>query len=331
MNTRTYDLISLGEPLLRLSPPRNTQLRCAASLDVMPAGSQMNVAANLAGLGWRTALLTKLPDNALGRLMRDACLGYGVDVSHVQMVPGAKMGLTFVEFAAAPRTPLALYDRSGSAASSIGPADFDWDALLAKTEYAYTDGIFPALSESCRAAAGAFVSSAKKAGCLVVFDVNYRRHLCAPEQACAIMEPLLAQTDIAVVNRDVCESVFALDGDDERLPAAFQERFGCQVVCLTSRQTFGSDYGSWRSLALDGGEIVEGKEQEFDIVDRYGTGDAWLAAFLYARRLKDTAYALSFANAALALAHTVFGDVVRFTPEQIEAVMDGRADPNPRR
>ena len=331
MNTRTHDLISLGEPLLRLSPPRNALLRCAASLDVMPAGSQMNVAANLALLGWRTALLTKLPDNALGQLMRDACRGYGVDVSHVQMVPDAKMGLTFVEFAAAPRTPLAVYDRAGSAASTIGPADFDWDSLLPATEYAYTDGIFPALSDSCRAAAGAFVSSAKKAGCLVVFDVNYRRHLCSPEQARAIVEPLLAQVDVAVVNRDVCENLFSLAGDDERLVRAFHGRFGCRVVCLTSRQTFGGQRGMWKSLALDGGEVLEGKAQRFDVVDRYGTGDAWLAAFLYARRLKGTAYALSFANAALALAHTVFGDVVRFTPEQIEAVMDGRASLNPQR
>jgi 2-dehydro-3-deoxygluconokinase len=331
MSARAYDMISLGEPLLRLSPPHHVPLRRAASLDMLPAGAQMNLAADLALLGWRTALLTKLPDNPLGLLVRDACIAYGVDVSRVQMVPGAKMGLTFVEFAAAPRTPLTVYDRAGSAASTIGPADFDWDSLLASTEHAYTDGIFPALSESCRAAAGAFVGAAKKVGCVVVFDVNYRRHLWSPRQARAGLEPLLAQVDVAVVNRNVCEQLFSLAGDDERLLREFRDRFGCQVVCLTSRQSFGSTRGGWSSLALDGAQVLAGKPQEFEVVDRYGTGDAWLAAFLYGRRLKGTAYALSFANAAVALAHTVFGDVVRFTPEQIEAVMDGRASPNPQR
>ncbi len=35
------------------------------------------------------------------------------------------------------------------------------------------------------------------------------------------------------------------------------------------------------------------------------------------------------ANAAIALAHTTFGDVVRMTPAEIETVMDGRASINP--
>jgi len=322
---RRYDLVSLGEPLLRLSPPGFGQLRAASTLEIRPCGAQANLPANLAVLGWQTALLTKLPDNPLGQLVFEAYRSHGVDVAWVRSVPGGKMGLTFVEFAAAPRTPLAIYDRVGSAASTIGPEDFDWPAILSQAEFAYTDGIFPAISPSCLAATQAFVSAARKAGCTVVLDVNYRRSLWPVEQARAALEPLLEQVDILVTNRDVSERLFGLSGDNEALLRASAARFGCKVVCLTSRQTFPGNRGSWQSWALEGTELMQGRRQEFDIVDRYGTGDAWLAGFLYARCLHGTAYALEFANAAIALAHTAFGDVVRMSSEQIEAVMEGRA------
>ena len=111
-----YDVVTLGEPLLRLSPPGKCQLRRTSSLHLYVVGSQLNVAANLARLGRRTAFLTKLPDNPLGLLALDACRSYGIDVSHIRLVPGGKMGVTYVEFSASPRAPLAVYDRAGSAA-----------------------------------------------------------------------------------------------------------------------------------------------------------------------------------------------------------------------
>jgi 2-dehydro-3-deoxygluconokinase len=328
---RSYDLVSLGEPLLRLSPPRFGTLETARTLDVMPCGAQMNVAADLALLGWRTALLTKLPDNPFGRLILEACRGTGVDTSHIKMVEGARMGLTFVEFSAAPRTPLSLYDRDRSAASTIGPGDFNWSAILSQARMAYADGIFPALNATCRAAAQAYLETARQAGCTVVFDLNYRSHLWSPEEARAALEPLLEHVDVLVTNRAASETIFELAGTDEELMRGCARRFGCRVVCLTSRHNLDGQRGRWESQAMDGPALHVGRPQEYEIVDRYGTGDVWLAAFLYARQLKNTAYALDFANAAIALAHTTFGDVVRLSVAQVEAVMAGRASANPQR
>jgi 2-dehydro-3-deoxygluconokinase len=214
MNNATYryDLVSLGEPLLRLSPPSYTQLRCARSLDLFVVGSQLNVAANLSKLGNRTAFLTKLPANPLGLLTVDACTGYGIDVSHIKMVDGGKMGVTYVEFSAAPRAALAVYDRTGSAASTITPDDFDWDAVLSGARYAFTDGIFTGLSPTCRMASDAFLESAKRNGCTTCFDVNYRQHLWTEETAREAWQKTLRQVDILVTNRDVSERVFGYSG-----------------------------------------------------------------------------------------------------------------------
>ncbi|HVO72177.1 MAG TPA: PfkB family carbohydrate kinase, partial [Aggregatilineaceae bacterium] len=91
-----YDLVSLGEVMLRMSPPKFERLRGATRLDVHVAGAQLNVAANLARFGKRTAFLSRLPANELGLLARDTCASYGVDMSHVLMIPDARMGINYL-------------------------------------------------------------------------------------------------------------------------------------------------------------------------------------------------------------------------------------------
>src|SRR5450432_36280 len=148
-----FDLVSLGEVMLRMSPPRYERLRRARSLDVQVAGAQLNVAANLARLGKRTAFVSKLPDNELGMLARDMCQSYGVDMSHVPLVPNTRMGVNYLEFTATPRVGVTIFDRQGSAASTMQPTDFAWADILTGARAAYTDGIMPGLSDGCRATA----------------------------------------------------------------------------------------------------------------------------------------------------------------------------------
>lgn len=329
----TYDLITIGEALLRMSPPRYVQLRRTPSLDVIAVGSQLNVAANFARLGKKAAFVTKLPDNPLGLLVRDTCMGYGLDVSHIKMVPGAKMGVTYVEFSIAPRAPVAVYDRAGSAASTISPADFNWDEILSTTKYAYTDGIFPGLSPSCSESTDLFFQAAKRHGCTTCFDVNYREHLWSPEAARASWSRILPQIDVLVTNRGVSETVFgrpASDSDEEMM-RFYADGFGCKVICLTSREIMGTEKGAWSSKALTADGIIHGRRYEFDIVDRYGTGDAWFAGFLYGLAEKDTAYGLEFGNAMCALAHTIEGDVAHATPDDVRAIMTDNIDLRVRR
>ncbi len=213
---RRYDLISIGEPLLRLSPPEGVQIRRTSSFDVFVAGSQLNIAANLARLGASTAFLTKLPSDPLGMLIIDSCRSCGVDTSLIKSITG-KMGLTYVEFSAAPRPAKAIYDRAGSTASTITPDDFDFNSILSNTRYAYTDGIFPGLSPSCRETAQVFLDTAKKQGCVTCFDVNYREHLWTESTAKETFSELLPKVDLLATNRDVSERVFGYSGSDEEI------------------------------------------------------------------------------------------------------------------
>ncbi|MGD0113951.1 MAG: PfkB family carbohydrate kinase, partial [Armatimonadota bacterium] len=95
---RRFDIITLGEAMIRLSPPDFQRLEQTTTLDVRIGGAELNVAVDAARLGLRTAWVSKLPDNPLGRMTANKAREHGVDVSHVIWTRGERMGLYFVEF-----------------------------------------------------------------------------------------------------------------------------------------------------------------------------------------------------------------------------------------
>jgi 2-dehydro-3-deoxygluconokinase len=318
-----YDLVSFGEVLLRLSPPKFQRLRQATRLDVWTGGAQLNVAANLARLGKQTAFVSKLPATELGWLARDRIAGYGVDTTHLQFVPNSRMGVVYVDFSATPRVSTSVYDRKDSAASAMAPGDFNWDAILQNTRLAHTDGILPGLSAPCADAALEFLTSAHAHGCLTTFDMNYREHLWSAQDARTCFVQLLGQVDILATSRSVSEQIFGFAGTDEALLKQYRDQFGCKVVCLTAREIPGVLHGAWTSMALYENQLVQGERFEFDVVDRFGTGDAWFAGFLYGWLQGDVAYGLNFGNALCALAHTIEGDVAQTSVAEVNALLNG--------
>lgn len=326
-----YDVISLGEVMLRLAPPRFQRLRRAASLDIEVAGAQLNVAADLARLGKRSAFVSKLPDNALGELARDACASYGVDMRYVARVEGARMGLNFLEFTVTPRAPVTIFDRGGSAASTMTAADFDWGEVLSGARVAHTDGIFPGLNAGCQGATRAYLEAARHQGCTTTFDMNYRQHVWPPDDARRALEQLLPLVDVVVTSPNVSKALFGFTGDDEQVARGYADAFGCATVVVTRREMHGVERGAWSSLALHRGDALHGRRIAFEVVDRYGTGDAFVAGLVYGILERDVQFGLDFGNAACALAHTIEGDVAQASADEVMAVLDGDGDLGPRR
>ncbi len=320
-----YDVVTVGEGMLRLSPPRYERIRRARTLEVHMCGSQGNVASNIARLGLKTAFVTKLPDNALGLLAKDHYMSCGVDASHIKFVPDSRLGVNYIEFGATPRASAVVYDRKQSAASTIRPDDFDWDQILRDTRLAYTDGIFPGLSPTCRQAAVEFIAAAKRNGCLVGFDVNYREHLWPPEVARGVLSEILRNVDILITTQWDSEIVFGYRGPYEEILRQFHEDFGCKIVAITLREVYDVLHGAWNTMVLHKGKVWHGQKFDIDVIDRFGAGDSWGSGFLYGYlTTSDVEYAMNFGNAMCALHHTIPGDVAQVTPKEVEAIMKGR-------
>src|ERR1700728_4969944 len=104
-----WDLVSLGEVMLRLDPG-DGRISTARHFRAWEGGGEYNVAPGLRRcFGLPTAVVTALADNAVGRLVEDLILQGGVDPRYVRWVPydgvgeAARNGLNFTERGYGPR------------------------------------------------------------------------------------------------------------------------------------------------------------------------------------------------------------------------------------
>src|SRR5690625_727489 len=154
-----YDLVSLGEVMLRLDPGEG-RVRTARSFRAWEGGGEYNVARGMRRcFGLRTGVVTAFADNDVGRLIEDFILQGGVDTSYIQWVPfdglGRKVrnGLNFTERGFGIRGAIGISDRGHTAASQMKPGDIDWDKLFGEdgVRWFHTGGIYAALSETTAA------------------------------------------------------------------------------------------------------------------------------------------------------------------------------------
>ena len=124
------DLVTFGETMIRLSSPNSQRLEQSAQLNVHVGGSELNVAVAAQRLGLKTAYVTRLTRNPLGRMIENKAREHGVDTSHIVWTNEDRVGLYFIEFGASPRTHSVLYDRKDSAIALIKPGEIDWKAVF---------------------------------------------------------------------------------------------------------------------------------------------------------------------------------------------------------
>src|SRR5438105_5152803 len=180
-----YDLVALGEIMLRLDPGEG-RVRTARHFKVWEGGGEYNVARALRRcFGLKTALCTAFVDNEVGRLLEDFILQGGVDPQFIKWMPDdgvgrtVRNGLNFTERGFGVRGAVGTSDRGHTAASQLKPGDFDWDFLFGKlgVRWFHTGGIFAALSDTTPKLVVEAVKAARKHGTIVSYDLNYRPSL----------------------------------------------------------------------------------------------------------------------------------------------------------
>lgn len=306
-NEISYDVITLGETMWRLSPPGKGRLENATTLDIQVGGSESNTAIALSRLGKRVAWWSRLPDNPLGKHVANTLRMQGVDVSGVKWA-GKRLGTYFVEFGSPPRPTQVVYDRADSAASQMHPQDFDW-SLIRQTRWLHVTGITPALSATCLETVRRAVHEAKAANVPVSFDLNYRGKLWTYDEARPIYDELAAQAAVAIAaERDIRNCY----GNTVTL-AELRARWNGAVIVLTN--------GAAGATAFDG-NLYHADAYPVQIVDRVGAGDAFSAGLLCAMLDgKPLSEALRWGNACAALKLTLPGDIALISRAEVEHLL----------
>src|SRR5438270_1569624 len=170
----SFDVITFGEAMVRLSPPSFRRLEQARSLDVQVGGAELNTAVGRARLGRSSAWVSRLTDNALGRLVAGRARAAGVSTEHVLWTPEDRVGVYYLEFGAAPRASSVLYDRKGAAIANVQPGTVPWERVFAGAKWFHVTGITPALSAGAAETTREAMRAARAAKVGTSVDLNYR-------------------------------------------------------------------------------------------------------------------------------------------------------------
>lgn len=344
-----FDLVSLGECMVRLSPPGHGRIEFADQLEVWVGGGEYNVAYALSRLGLRTGWVGGLVDNPLGKIVLRHARSMGVDCSHAPIMKydgvgrDCRMGLNFTEVGAGPRASVTLYDRGHSATSKMKVADVDWDRLFKEegVRWLHTGGIFTCLSESTREVAAHVLKLAKETGTIVSYDLNFRSKLWSSEEAVATTRPLARYIDCLIGNEEDFQAVlgYEIEGVDENLADLPIESYkamvrrvaadypNLKIICTTLREVVSATVNNWSAILYNGEDGNFYKGPDFDgmeIEDRVGGGDGFASGFTYAFLNGATPQeAVNLGTAHGALLQTTRGDTSQITRSELLHVAKG--------
>ena len=308
-----YDFLTLGETLIRLSPPGMQRLDQARQFEVGIGGSELNVACLLARLGRRTAWVSRLPEGPLGRLVDGEARRHGVDMSYVKWVE-ARQGLMFFEAGPQPRNARVIYDRKNSAASGMVVEDADWPGLTAASARVHLSGITPALSANCKAVVLEVAALAGRAKKPLSYDLNYRSTLTTPKEAEAVLAAVAPHLELLVLAERDAQNVLGFTEAGDRLAEAIAGRYDVPLVALTRPP--GADTGD---VFLSHGTIRHAPRYPVEIVDRIGAGDSFVGGLIHGLLDGDPDRAIRLAAYAGAVALATPGDINYFGPEDLAA------------
>lgn len=332
--TNAFDLVSMGEVMLRLSPPRHSRIVDSDVFEKRAGGAELNVVSGVALLGLRTGIISMLPQNELGTFLKNRIRYTGVsdDLLQYDTSPEARLGVYYYEMGAAPRKPTIVYDRKNASVNRLCLADIP-ENVYAETRMFHLSGISLALSPALRANAMELVRRFKAGGACISFDVNYRANLWGEAEAKACIEQLLPLVDILFISEETSRRMFAKTGELSEIQKSYCADYGVKIVATTQRTVISPrkhDFTSVIYCAETDCFYSEQPYRDIEVIDRIGSGDAYVAGALYGLlRYDDPQKALEYGNATSSLKNTVPGDLPSSDLKEVNSIIAAHSATGP--
>ncbi len=346
-----YDIVSLGEVMIRLDPGDN-RIHTTRTFKVWEGGGEYNVARGLRRcFGKAAAIVTAIADNPVGRLLEDLILQGGVSMEYVKWAPydgigrKVRVGLNFTERGFGCRAAVGCSDRGLSAASQLKKGDIDWEKIFGKdgVRWFHCGGIYAGLSETTRDVIIEAMTIAKKHGTIVSYDLNFRpslwKEIGGTEKAIEINRKIASYVDVMFGNEEDFTAAlgFKVEGLDEHHskldPTNFKKMIqeavktypNFKVVATTLRNAKTASINDWGAVIYAGGQFADAPLREnLEIYDRVGGGDSFASGTIYGlMEGKTAAEAVGYGAAHGALAMTTPGDTTTANVKDVEKAMKG--------
>lgn len=321
---KEYGIVGFGEVMLRLSPESKDKISQSETFEKNAGGSEFNVVSGAAILGVRSAIITKLPENKIGHFIRNKIRYGNVSDDHVvyDSSKSARLGIYYYESGAYPRKSSVVYDRANSSFTTLSLDEID-PSIYEKTSVFHVSGISLALAPNLRETIFELIKKFKEHGVAISFDVNYRANLWSEEEARETVEKIFPYVDMLFVSEETSRRMLQRTGTLEEIMKGYCNQYGCKLVACTKRTVISPTKHNFNSVIYCDGKFYEELPYEnIEVVDRIGSGDAYLAGVLYGLvKHGDVERALEYGNAMSAVKNTVSGDMCASSITEIDSVI----------
>lgn len=342
-----FDIVSLGEVMLRLDPGAG-RIHTTRTFNVWEGGGEYNVARGLRRcFGLRAGVVTAFADNPVGRLVEDFILQGGVDTSFIKWVPydgtgrTVRNGLNFTERGFGIRGAVGCSDRGNTAVSQLKAGDIDWEELFGRqgVRHFHTGGIFAALSNTTPEVVIEALKCAKKYDTITSYDLNYRpslwKSIGGKARAQEVNKEIARYVDVMIGNEEDFSACLGMAENDlnnidsSKFEAMIKEVVklypNFQVVATTLRQVISASINDWSAISYQDGKFCKSTERKaLEIFDRVGGGDSFASGLIYGLLTTGKAeVAVEYGAAHGALAMTTPGDTSMATKAEVEKLIGG--------
>jgi len=342
-----FDVLSLGECMVRLAPPGHGRIEFAKVLEVDVGGGEFNVAYACARLGLRAGFVSKLPDNPVARIILNHARAAGLDVSNVLLEKfdgvgrAGRVGLNFSEVGTGVRASVTMYDRGHSSISRMRPEEINWEEIFQEqgVVWLHTGGILASLSEESAAVTKAALQAARAAGTVTSYDLNFRGKLWSSAKAIAVTREIMPHVQVLIGNEEDFQKALGFDVEGARadlreLPVeAYKEMArrvvkafpNIQALGTTLREVKSGLVNNWGAILCHDGKFFQARPfNDLEIEDRVGGGDGFSSGIAYGFiKGMDPEEIVNFGAAHGALLQTTRGDTSQVTLEEVLHVMRG--------
>jgi 2-dehydro-3-deoxygluconokinase len=340
------EFLALGALVHRLDPGV-IPFRKARTVDIHVSGGEYNVAANLADcFGLRTGVATAMVKYGIGELVQARVREAGVTPFYKWFehdgVRGPNIATVYSDRGHGVRAPVVFYNRANEAGALLKPGDFDWAKIFAGgVRWFHSGGIFAALSETTSELIIDGMQTAKGAGAINSFDLNYRAKLWTSggglKRGQQVLRRIVTNVDALIGNEEDLQKGLGIAGPEVASKSTLDpdtflimidrvvEQFpNIKLVATTLREVHSTNRHDWAAVLWLNGERFVSPTCQLDVLDRIGGGDGFASGLIYGLltgRSPDESLRLGWAHGALLT--TFHGDVTMARLEDVEAFAKG--------
>lgn len=326
-------ILTLGELMLRLTPPDYAKIDQTRSFMVNYGGAEANVAVSLAYFGHRCYFISKLPPSDVGDSAIKHLRGHNISTDYIAR-GSSLMGIYFYESGFGGRPSKVIYNRKHSAFTRIRTSEFDFDKIFSDATWFHVSGVTLALGKSVRDVTFECLKYCRKYNVPVSFDFNFRSKLWTIEEAKNVYKEVIPYVDYLFASYWDANTMMDIMPDDENAPSYEKrknvmrkliKKYNLSAVFTTDRTVYSATENSLKASFITETNDYQTNDYHFQILDRIGAGDAFASGVIHSL-IKDKSnleHAVDFGIVTSVLKHTISGDSSRLKEEDIYAYLKG--------